>query len=147
MAKNSDHLAGGFETENTGGLLSGFLAEEDEFDRRALWRLGSWGAASVGAVIVAVLANQSSIGWRREQVAAADLARQSQQIQSVARESQNETRRLASAIDTLNGDRDRLYTRVTVLEQGLDSVTGAITKQNPAAASPPATGEPAAAPA
>jgi hypothetical protein len=134
MARNPNHLAGSFETENTGGLLTGFLAEEDEFDRSALWRLGSWGAASVGAVIV-TLANQSSIGLRRDQFAAADLVRQSQQIQSIARESQNETRRLASAIDTLNSDRDRLYSRVTVLEQGLDSVTGAIARQNPAAAS------------
>src|ERR1700736_265712 len=137
MAKDTKQLAGGFETENTGGLLTGFLAEEDEFDRRSLWRLGSWGAASIGAVIVALLANQSSIGLRRDQVAAADLARQSQQIQSVARESLNETRRLASAIDTLNGDRDRLYSRVTVLEQGLDSVTGAIARQNAAVASTP----------
>src|ERR1700738_3374014 len=143
MALDSDHLAGGFETENTGAFLSGFLAEEDEFDRRALWRLGSWGAASVGAVIVAVLANQSSIGLRRDQVAATDLARQTQQIQSVARESQNETRRLASAIDTLNGDRDRLYSRVTVLEQGRDSVTGAIARQN----ATPASAQAAAAPA
>jgi hypothetical protein len=135
MARHPDHLAGSFGTENTGGLLTGFLAEEDELDRGALWRLGSWGAASVGAVIVALLANQSSIGLRRDQFAAADLVRQSQQIQSVARESQNETRRLASAIDTLNSDRDRLYARVTVLEQGLDSVTGAIARQNPAAAS------------
>src|SRR6202165_6247974 len=139
MALDSDHLARGFETENTGGLLSGFLAEEDEFDRRARWRLGSWGAASVGAVIVAVLANQSSIGLRRDQIAAADLARQSQQIQSVARESLNETRRVGSALDTLNGDRDPLYSRVTVLEQGLDSVTGAIARQNSAPAWPPAT--------
>src|ERR1700676_1397035 len=134
MARDTDHLAGSLENQNTGGILTGFLAEEDEFDRRSLWRLGSWGAASVGAVIVALLANQSSIGSRREQVAAADLARQSQQIKSVARESLNETRRLASAIDTLNGDRDRLYSRVTVLEQGLDSVTGAIARQNSAAA-------------
>jgi hypothetical protein len=138
MAKDPDNLAGSFETENTGGLLSGFLAEEEPFDRRSLWRLGSWGAASVGAVIVAVLANQSAIGWRREQVASTDLVRQSQQIQSVAKESQNETRRLASAIDTLNGDRDRLYSRLTVLEQGLDSVTGSIARQNSAAAPPPA---------
>src|SRR5260370_2297674 len=70
------------------------------------------------------------MGWGREQIGAADLARQAQQIQSVAKESQNETRRLASAIDTLNSDRDRLYTRVTVLEQGLDSVTGAIARQS-----------------
>jgi hypothetical protein len=145
MAKNTDQLARSFETENTGGLLTGLLAEEDEIDRSALWRLGSWGAAAVGVVIVALLASQSSIGWRREQVAAAELLRQSQQIQGLARESQNETRRLASAIDTLNSDRDRLYSRVTVLEQGLDSVTGAIARQNSAAASVSASAQPASA--
>src|SRR6266446_9947081 len=141
MAQDSDHLAG-FETENTGGFLSGLLADEDHFDRRALWRLGSWGVATVGAVIVAVLAGQSSIGLHREQMASGDLARQ-QQIQSVAMESQNEARRLASAIETLNSDRDRLYARVTVLEQGLDTVTGAIARQNsaPAAATVPLTAE------
>ena len=136
MAKDSDHLAGSFDTENTGGFLTGLLAEEDNFDRRTLWRLGSWAAASVGAVIVAVMSNHSSIGLHRDQVAGTDLARQSQQIQSVAKESQNEARRLASAIETLNGDRDRLYSRVTVLEQGLESVTGAIARQSPAAALP-----------
>jgi hypothetical protein len=141
MAKDSDNLAGSFETEDAGGLLTGFLAEEDDFDRRSLWRLGSWGVGAVGCVIVAVLANQSAIGSRREQIASADLARQSQQIQSIARESQNETRRLASAIETLNGDRDRLYSRITVLEQGLDSVTGSIARQNAAAASPQATSQ------
>ena len=140
MAQDSDHLAG-FDTENTGGFLSGLLADEDHIDRRALWRLGSWGVATVGAVIVAVLAGQSSIGLHREQMASGDLARQ-QQIQSVAKESQNESRRLASAIETLNSDRDRLYARVTVLEQGLDSVTGAIARQNSAPAWPQATTAP-----
>jgi hypothetical protein len=135
MAKNTDQLVRGFETENTGGLLTGFLAEEDELDRSSLWRLGSWGAASVGAVIVALLASQYSIGLQRDKVVATDLVRQSQEIRTVARETQNETRRLASAIDTLNSDRDRLYSRVTVLEQGLDSVTGAIARQNSAPAS------------
>jgi hypothetical protein len=134
MARDNDQLSG-FESENTGGLLSGLLADEDVFDRRSLLRLGSWGAASVGAVIIALYANQSSIGQRREQIAAADLARQAQQIQSVAKQSQNEASRLASAIETLNDDRDRLYSRVTTLEQGLDSVTGAITRQ---VAAPPA---------
>jgi hypothetical protein len=132
MAKDSDSLAGGFDAEDTSGVLSGLLAEEDEFDRRLLWRLGSWAVASVGAVIIAVLANQSSIGLRREQIASVDLARQSQQMQSFAKESQSEARRLASAVDTLNGDRDRLYSRLAVLEQGLESVTGAIARQNPA---------------
>lgn len=137
MAKKTDHLAGGFETENTGGVLTGFLAEEDEFDRRALWRLGSWGVASVGAVVLAVLANQSAIGWRRDQVAAADLSRQAEQLQSVARENHSEAKRLASAVETLNGDRDRLFSRVTSLEQGLDSVTGAIARQTANAAPQP----------
>ena len=136
MARKPDHLAD-FEADDTGGVLSGLLAEEDELDRRALWRLGSWGVGAVGAVIVAVMANQSSLGLKRDQVAAADLTRQAQQIQSVARESQNEARRLASAIDTLNSDRDRLYSRVTGLEQGLESVTGAIARQSPAAAARP----------
>lgn len=153
MAKNTDQQAGGFETENTGGMLTGFLAEEDELDRRSLWRIGSWGFAAVGAIIVALLANQSSMGLRREQIAADELARQAQMIRSAARDSQNETKRLASAVDTLNSDRDRLYSRVTVLEQGLDSVTGAIGRQNTAAASPvaavapapPTTSEPAVA--
>ena len=78
MARDSDHLAGRLDSENTGGLLTGFLAEEEELDRRAMWRLGSWGVASVAAIIVALYASQSAMGLRREQVAAADLARQSQ---------------------------------------------------------------------
>jgi hypothetical protein len=147
LAKNPDHLADDLDAENTGGLLTGFLAEEDEFDRRALWRLGSWGVGAVGAVTIAVMANQTSISIRHDQIAAADLARQAQQIQLVARESQGETRRLASAIDTLNSDRDRLYSRVTTLEQGLDSVTGAIARQSNAAPAAAASSAPAQSPA
>ena len=120
MAKDPIHRAGSFEAENSGGVLAGLFADEDDFDRRSLLRLASWGTVAVSAVAVALYANQSSIGLRHEQVAVADLARQEQQIQSIAKEGQNETRRLASAIDTLNGDRDRLYSRVTVLEQGLE---------------------------
>jgi hypothetical protein len=127
----ADHLSG----ESSGGWLAGFLADEDRFDRRSLWRLGSWGVGSVATVVVALLANHYSIGWRREQVASADLARQAQQIQWIAKESQDETRRLASAVETLNGDRDRLYSRVTALEQGLDTVTGSIGRQSAGTAS------------
>ena len=136
LAKKPDHLAD-FEADDTSGVLSNLLADEDELDRRSLWRLASWGVGATGAVIVAVMASQSSFGLKRDQVAAADLARQSQQIQIFAKETQNEARRLAAAIDTLNGDRDRLYSRVTGLEQGLDSVTGAIARQGPVPASPP----------
>jgi hypothetical protein len=146
MAKKNDHLAD-FATDNTGGVFSGFLADEEDLDRRAMLRLGTWGAASVGAIIVALLANQSSLRLRHDELAAADLTRQAQQIQSVARESQNETRRLASAIDTLNSDRDRVYTRLSSLEQGLDSVTGAIARQSNATPPPaPAASTTSAAP-
>jgi hypothetical protein len=136
VAKKSDQSAGALDADDTEGLLAGLFAEESEFDRRVLWRIGSWGVVTVGAVVLAVYANQSSLGWRRDQMAADDFARQAQQIRQLARESQVETRKLASAVDTLNGDRDRLYSRVTVLEQGLDSVTGAIAKQSAAAAKP-----------
>jgi hypothetical protein len=145
LARKPDHLAD-FEADDAGGVLSGLLAEENELDRRTLWRIGSWGAGATAAVILAVMANQSSLGVKREQLAAADLTRQAQQIQLVAKESQSDARRLAAAIDTLNSDRDRLYARVTGLEQGLESVTGAIARQGSAAASPPvAHAEPPAA--
>ncbi len=136
MARNTDH-GSGFEPDDSGGLLGGFLADEDGLDRRALWRIGSWGFAATGAVVLAVMANQSSLGLKRDQMAAADLTRQAQQFQSVTRETHNEARRLAAAIETLNSDRDRLYARVTGLEQGLESVTGAIARQRPAQALPP----------
>ena len=138
MAKDSDPLADAFDTKETGGLFSGLVAEESAFDRRMMWRLGSWGVAAVGAVTIAVIANQAGLGWRRDQMASADLARQADRLQMLTRESQNEARRLTAAIETLNTDRDRLYSRVTVLEQGLDSVTGAIAKQT---ASPPQAGK------
>jgi hypothetical protein len=138
MAKDSDKLRRGFDIGETGGALSGLLADEEELDHGALWRLGTWAAVSVGAVIVALIANQSSIGVRREQSASADLLKQAQQLQSTAKESQNETRRLAFAVDTLNSDRDRLYSRVAVIEQGLDSVTGTIARQSPASSAAPA---------
>jgi hypothetical protein len=137
LARNSDHRADDLETDDAGGVLSGLLAEEEDLDRHALWRLGSWGVGAVAAVTVAVMANQTQFGWKRDQLVSADLTRQTQQVQLTARETQNETRRLASAIDTLNSDRDRLYTRVTGLEQGLDSVTGAIARQGSAASAPP----------
>ncbi|HEV2159555.1 hypothetical protein [Bradyrhizobium sp.] len=134
MAKDSDPLADAFGDKETGGLFSGFLAEESAFDRRMMWRLGTWGVTAIGAVVLAVMSNQAQLGWRRDQVASADLARQADRLQLLTKDSQNEARRLASAIETLNTDRDRLYSRVTMLEQGLDSVTGTIAKQNAGAA-------------
>ena len=146
MAMKFHHLAGPAEAEDGGGLLSRLLADEERLDRQGLWRLGSWGVGAVAAVIGAMLASQSSMALRRDERAADDLVRQAQQIQQLARDNQLEARRLAAAIETLNGDRDRLYSRVTSLEQGLDSVTGSITRQsvNPQGATIQAKPDPAA---
>jgi hypothetical protein len=156
MAEKKDQWADGLSAEHS-GWLTGFLKEEDKVDRRMLWRLGSWGVAAVGAVVVAILASQSQVQLRRDQFAAADMInRQAQQIQFVAKEAQTENKRLTSAIDTLSSDRDRLYARLTSVEQGLDSVTGSIKRQavpasKPVAAAPvepppAAVAAPAAAP-
>jgi len=128
LAKKTDKRAN-FEADDAGGALGGLLAEENESDGRMMWRVASWGVAATAAVTLALMANQSSPGTRREQVASADIERQAHQIATLTRESQVEARRLSAAVNTLTGDRDRLYKRLTSLEQGLDSVTGTITRQ------------------
>ncbi|HEX7789428.1 MAG TPA: hypothetical protein VF467_02745, partial [Afipia sp.] len=133
MTKDRHQLRNDLADDDGSGWLNRFLAEEDEFDRYSLWRLASWGAGSVGVLVVAILATQSPAAIRRDQSAAIEIAKQSQQVQWIAKESQNQTRQLSAAVETLNSDRDRLYARVTVLEQGLDSVTGSLTRS---AASP-----------
>lgn len=138
MTKDRNPFRDDLTDDNGAGWINRFLAEEDELDRRAIWRLASWGAGSVAALIVAILATRSPAAINRDQLASAELARQSQQVQWIAKESQNKARELAAAVETLNGDRDRLYTRVTLLEQGLDSVTGALSRQ-PAPITPAAT--------
>lgn len=136
MTKKADKELSDLTDDGDSGWLSSFLAEEEDLDRRALWKLGSWGVGTVGAVIVSILAVQSPAGIRRDQLAAAQA--QAQQLQWIAKDSQDKARQLAAAVDTLNSDRDRLYARVTVLEENLESVTGAIAKQKAAAALPTA---------
>jgi hypothetical protein len=145
MAKKDDQPSIKVEPRPTNGKRNGFLAEEKHLDRRGLLRLGTWGLVAVGAVAVAVFANESSMKLQRDEAVALDLARQSQQIQGLVKENKNETRRLASAIDTLNNDRDRLFARITVLEEGLDSVTGSIGQQSSPKAAPQPSTLPAAA--
>jgi len=136
MTKDSHQFRDDLTDDDGAGWINRFLAEEDEFDWRSMWRLASWGVGSVGALIIAILATRSPAAINRDQLASAEIARQTQQVQWIAKESQNKARELTAALETLNGDRDRLYARVTVLEQGLDSVTGALAR--PAVATLPA---------
>ncbi|QLH71693.1 SPOR domain-containing protein [Rhodopseudomonas palustris] len=128
MARKTDDLADSFATEETGGWLTRLLADEEELNTQDKWRLGSWAIASLGAVVLAIMAVQNVTDRRREQTAAADVAQQSQMIQRLAKDTQTATSRLTAAIESLNTDRDRLYARVGTLEQGLDSVTGSIAR-------------------
>lgn len=145
MTKKHDNHAQnsvqGLSDDEPGGWIANFLAEEEELDRRAMWRLGSWGVGTVGAVVIGILATQSPVAVRRDQLAAAET--QAQQVQWIAQESQNKARQLTAAVDTLNADRDRLYARVTVLEENLESVTGSIAKQKAAAVLPATPAAPA----
>ena len=133
MSRKRDRAADAETADRAHGTL---LAEENPLDRRAYLRLGGWSVAATSAVILAMLANQSSLKIRHDEVAAADLARQARQVQMLSQETTSESKRLTSAVETLNSDRDRLYSRVSTLEQGLDSVTGSIGRQAAAASRP-----------
>jgi hypothetical protein len=126
MAKKRDEMADGVIADEAEGWLANLLAEEEPYDRKMLWQLGSWAAAALGALAFAFMAAQTVSVTRSDLAAANELVRQNQQIAQAATERETEARRLVAAIDTLNADRDRLYARVTGLEQNLDSVTSSI---------------------
>ena len=136
MSRKRDRAAAADKSDRAHGTL---LADENPFDRRAFLRLAGWSVAATSAVVLAMLANQSSLKVRRDEVASADLALQARQVQMLSQQTTSDSKRLASAIETLNSDRDRLYSRVTTLEQGLDSVTGSIGRQAAAASRPMTT--------
>jgi hypothetical protein len=68
-------------------------------------------------------------------LAKAEAAKAAQLARLAATE--DETRRLTEIVRALTADRERLVTRVSVLERKLDDVTGSIKKQQAAAASAP----------
>ncbi len=80
MAKRGKKLADDVVAHDLEAVQAGLLADEDAYDRRTPWRLASWGLGAMGAVTIAVLANQSYVHKQQDRVAAADLARQTEQI-------------------------------------------------------------------
>lgn len=131
------------------------LARERGTDRGAWLRLSGWGVAAVAAVTLAAYAYDVAGGFRRDNATSADQVRElrgmhqalQQQLAQQTKEYQAEAKRLIGAIATLNADRDRLYSRVSTLEQSLESVTGSLSRQAAAlatASAPPPPAAPAA---
>jgi len=103
-----------------------FGKTDEQIDMRGLMRLGSWGAAATGALLIAVLAIQSDNGSRRvagtlnpQPIAGNQLAGRNAEIEA-------DTKRLIDSVRALSTDRDRLLARVTVLERNLEDVTGSV---------------------
>jgi hypothetical protein len=126
MARKSDPLPDSFGTDDADGWLGGIVADEDNLDRHALWRLGLWGFTAIGALTLGLMSVQFPLTPRQTNVAANELAGQTRKVEAAVQENRLEARRLAAAVDTLNGDRDRLFSRLSSLEQELDNVTGSI---------------------
>jgi hypothetical protein len=112
---------------------------------RGLLRLAGWGGLAAAAVLLAVIAANSNGRFQRPgadlqssraaELAKAEAAKAAQLARLAATE--DETRRLTEIVRALTADRERLVTRVSVLERKLDDVTGSIKKQQAAAASAP----------
>ena len=129
MARKSDPLSDSFGTDDSEGWLGGLVADEDDLDRHTMWRLGLWGVAAVGALTLGILSGQLPVNAQRVQIAANEFVGHAKQVETRVHENQLEARRLSAAIETLNSDRDRLFSRLSALEQGLDVVTGSINRK------------------
>jgi hypothetical protein len=110
---------------------------------RTLWRLGLWGISAALALAAAAWSAHSDFGAQRLVSAflapsAKESAPTTTQLLARSTETENETRRLAEAVRLLNSDRDRLRTRINILERNLDEVTDTIAHVRAAALSPPA---------
>lgn len=120
------------------GFLNRLIDRDESFDRRALFKLASWGGVGLAMLLGVLILAQSPLADRRyQQPQLVDqLQRQTLALQQALRDAQAESRRLSSAIDVLNADRDRLYARVTSVEQDVVSVTGSIAKHQVAPPAP-----------
>jgi hypothetical protein len=98
---------------------------DEQIDLRGLVRLGLWGAAAVGSLLLAVMAMQSENGSRR-MTATLNQSSATAQVAARKQDAENDSRRLIESVRTLSSDRDRLLARVTVLERNLEDVTGSV---------------------
>lgn len=117
MSGKKERWADSFATEQDGGWKENFLADEEPFDNRTLWRLGALGTGTIAAIVIAILAQQSASEWRRQPAGSPEmLAGQTRQIERITAETQAEFNRMALVIDQLTSDRDKLQARVSSVE-------------------------------
>lgn len=115
-----------------------------------VWRLAAWGGAAALSLAVVIVAVTSETGSRRlAQSAGGRSDNAAPKPASRTLDMELELRRMSESVRTLALDRDRLQSRIAMLERNLDevSVTGSI-PPNPARAAPPlgSAAAPAAAP-
>ena len=133
-----------------GGRRAGIIADEKRLERRDRLRLLAWGFCAMLAI--AGVAGLYRIPDTRDRPGeTAQLASRAAQAERAAAESGLETRRLAAAIQTLNSDRDRLFSRLASLETSLEAATDSIRKMetaktevSPVTPAPPETPSPPA---
>lgn len=116
---------------------AGIIAEESEqFDTRELIRLSTWGITAVVAVTTTIFATRSEVGTKRLHAAVMAITTTPAETppvvigQLLARTAdvERESRRLNDTVRTLTNERDRLQTRVGLVEREVGDLTGSITK-------------------
>lgn len=105
------------------------------FTMQSLSRIALWGTTAATALLVAILTSRSDAGSQRIATTpgATDGAPRQFDAESAARQ-------LTEAVRGLTEDRDRLITRLAVVEHSLGDITGAIAEQSEKAMPPAAQG-------
>jgi hypothetical protein len=116
--------------------------DDRSFGMRSLLRLAIWGASAAIALGLVVLASYTDVGSQRLMLAfAPGSGPTTAQLAARSIEVENETRRVAAALQSLDAERERLLTRITSLERTVEDITGSIQRQG---ASTGSTSSPAA---
>ena len=104
-------------------------AAKKPFTMRNLRRMTLWSAAAAGTLFLAVLTSRSEVGVQR--LAAAFTSPRNTRTQLAARplDAQAETHRLAAAVHELTMENSQLKSRLAVVEQNMDDITGSVTRQ------------------
>ncbi len=114
-----------------GSRSATILADDDEkFDTRAIIRLAAWGVCALVSVVLAVFAATTDIGGKRINAALAAITSPPGEFASVATAqllartvaAEREARRAAETAIAIGADRERMATRINVLERDLGDV-------------------------